>query len=393
MIDNCLGDRISALRKYLRISQSLIGKEIFGGKSRQYVASIENNERSPSTQELKFLAILFRLPEFDVSFLKDKIKYEQVCNFKLSSELNKISRRGKENTFDGKELKSFSNEIDEKCVDSHLLINNSIIDLLDTPLPFKLKIPKIRDLLKQKLDFEILEDNLFLLPEKLGIYLKFTALSTLSGACVKTTKNNYGILINSNQIFSRQRFNLMHELGHFFLGHNEKKSRIETPLGRNYDSSEIDADSFAAEMLMPSDYIVKEIIKAGKNYKSAKSIYHLSQKMSVSYSAMLIRLKNLEFLNSNEMNELSKASLSNLTEEKVCKDDPESSDLARKLVSEELETTNLKSDLSKQVNSPNQLRNFQEGVFSKLREKLSARLVYEVVAIDLFNKVINELRP
>ncbi len=385
MIDDRLGDRIASLRKYLRISQTLIGKDVFSGKSRQYIANIENNDRIPSEQELKMLAMLFRLPKFDTTFLTDKVKYDKVCNFKLSSELNEIQRRGKEDKFDERELNSFCTEIDEKPAGQ---IDHSILQLVKQSLPLKFKIQEVSNFLKENLNFEITKENLFLLPEKLKIRLKFTALSTLSGACVKTTNGNYGILINSNQIFSRQRFNLMHELGHFFLGHNEKKAIVGTSLGRNYDSNEVDADSFAAEILMPSDFIEKHVRGIAENYKDPKSIYGLSQKLNVSYSALLIRLKNLELLNTDEAQVLSKVSPSTLTDGKMGKEDPENVEFAKDLINKEIENIDLEC-----LNSPLQLRNFQEGVFSKLREKLSARLAYEEVAAALFKKTFTAIKP
>lgn len=391
MENTALGKRIADLRKYLRISQTIIGKEIFSGKSRQYVASIESGERIPTSLELKFLAILFRLPKFDSSYLLEEDKYSKICSFKLSSELPAIQRRGKEDSFDEKELYAFVQEIDEKCEGTNIVVNTSAVNIAKQSLPTKFKTKSIETFLQNDLGFNVIEDNLFLLPSKLGILLKFTALSQLSGACIKTERGNYGILINSNQLFARQRFNLMHELGHFFLGHNEKEFIVKTPLGRCYEPEEVDADTFAAEMLMPYSFILSElqkIIQNGKDYKEPRIVYELTQKLNVSYSAFIIRLKNLEFINSQEMDLLSKISPSSLNEGKLVKENPEDQEYAKQLISREIELADNKFTLGQQLSSPSQLRNFQEGIYSKLLDKLSARLAYEQVATILYEKTV-----
>lgn len=85
-VQNSLGFRIERLMKYLRLSQTMTGQTIFQGRTRQYVASILRDERSPTALELKFLAILFRLPDFDIKYLIDPKEYLAMGRFKIAGE-------------------------------------------------------------------------------------------------------------------------------------------------------------------------------------------------------------------------------------------------------------------------------------------------------------------
>ena len=90
--------------------------------------------------------------------------------------------------------------------------------------------------------------------------------------------------VNSNHSEVRQRFTISHELGHFLLGH-----QIDTPNFREEDSRPIDqereADNFAAELLIPRDFLSADI-KANRMLK----IPELARRYNVSGQAMSIRL-------------------------------------------------------------------------------------------------------
>lgn len=87
----------------------------------------------------------------------------------------------------------------------------------------------------------------------------------------------------------RKRFTLAHELGHFALGHgggfrdNSASFNIY-----NYDQREVDANTFAAELLMPKlaiDYVMDKL--------EVNSINEFAKLFNVSVPAMTYRLKNL----------------------------------------------------------------------------------------------------
>lgn len=84
-VKTSIGFRIERLRRYLRVSQEGVGKTL-GGRSRQYVADIEKDERSPTMDELKLIAVMFRLPNFDISYLVYPEKYLEMGRFKITGE-------------------------------------------------------------------------------------------------------------------------------------------------------------------------------------------------------------------------------------------------------------------------------------------------------------------
>ncbi|UYZ68454.1 ImmA/IrrE family metallo-endopeptidase [Moraxella bovis] len=96
----------------------------------------------------------------------------------------------------------------------------------------------------------------------------------------------YIITVNENHHENRQRFTIAHELGHYALNHGSK----EYILYRNGESDpdEIEANAFAAEILMPTAVIRHLIFE-----KDITTVQELAQKLWVSEQAMLYRLKNL----------------------------------------------------------------------------------------------------
>lgn len=101
--------------------------------------------------------------------------------------------------------------------------------------------------------------------------------------------------INSTENLERQRFTIAHELGHYFL-HQNKDIFIEY---RDNDRNaikgpkEIEANKFAAELLMPKKFIEKEIKNFDNKTIDKEKISYLAKKFYVSEEAMSFRLINL----------------------------------------------------------------------------------------------------
>ena len=96
------------------------------------------------------------------------------------------------------------------------------------------------------------------------------------------------IYVNSHDSRRRQRFTVAHELGHNALGHGAALRDVETGYGT--DPNEIEANRFAAELLMPEvavDYIVKN---------RTQNPVEMAEIFDVSLEAMRFRLKNLGWL-------------------------------------------------------------------------------------------------
>ena len=86
-----------------------------------------------------------------------------------------------------------------------------------------------------------------------GIVCKETSPEALRGAAgrIMAIDGRVYIVISSADPPQRKRYTILHELGHYLLGHLGN-----TPLSRSYSSirppNEIAADKFAADLLMPA---------------------------------------------------------------------------------------------------------------------------------------------
>ncbi len=119
----------------------------------------------------------------------------------------------------------------------------------------------------------------------------------------RNTDGTAVIGVNSTDSPNRQRFTIAHELGHLIL-HVESDLHVDQrfPIGLRsgisamaVDDNEIEANQFAAELLMPSALITKDVeLLVGIDVD--KAISSLSNKYKVSTEAMSIRLSTLGFV-------------------------------------------------------------------------------------------------
>jgi Zn-dependent peptidase ImmA (M78 family) len=113
--------------------------------------------------------------------------------------------------------------------------------------------------------------------------------------------------VNENHHERRRRFTIAHELGHFFL-HSENPLFIDKvfPVKRRdhvsseaIDKDEIEANAFAAELLMPSKFLKEDFsrVKPGvldyENEDITEVIQDLADRYKVSTQAITVRLINL----------------------------------------------------------------------------------------------------
>jgi len=118
----------------------------------------------------------------------------------------------------------------------------------------------------------------------------------LCGYIEKQDNGKVVIYYNPNHHENRQRFTIAHELGHYFLNHldnNHKKYRDlrENFNINNFDYKEVEANKYAAELLMPKDKIDFLIYTKG-----ITNIEELAQILKVSTMALTYRLKNLGYI-------------------------------------------------------------------------------------------------
>ena len=117
--------------------------------------------------------------------------------------------------------------------------------------------------------------------------------------------------VNSEHSKTRQRFTIAHELGHLLL-HSDEEFHIDEkrPLARRDEVSsqavdwrEIEANQFAAELLMPNDLVRKSVeglIENDAEITVEEAIEKLARDYRVSQLAMTHRLTNLKIISSDD---------------------------------------------------------------------------------------------
>jgi hypothetical protein len=117
--------------------------------------------------------------------------------------------------------------------------------------------------------------------------------------------------VNSEHSKTRQRFTIAHELGHLLL-HADEEFHIDEkrPLARRdavssqaIDPREMEANQFAAELLMPAALVRESWDALGQGeaeVTSEEAIEELARTYRVSPLAMTHRLTNLKIINSDD---------------------------------------------------------------------------------------------
>ena len=107
-------------------------------------------------------------------------------------------------------------------------------------------------------------------------------------ALTQTRDDAIFIVYNDERPIVRKRFSVAHELGHLYMGHLHGNSSNDLNTD-NFD--EIEANAFAAQLLMPPIFLRKDI-KSG-----LKDPEQLAKKYNVSIDAMWLQLRNSGFIN------------------------------------------------------------------------------------------------
>ncbi len=177
---------------------------------------------------------------------------------------------------------------------------------------FKTRKKEIREESKnilQKYEIHSPPVNIISISNKIGFeVVKSDFKDELSGMIA-----NHTIFINSKDIQERQNFTIAHEIGHFLL-HQKKEHkykhirfRDESDLDEKSIREEREANEFAACLLMPEEWIIRdfhqEMALATMNKEKLKN---LALKYGVSYSALKIRLINLGYPDISEVDKENK---------------------------------------------------------------------------------------
>ncbi len=124
----------------------------------------------------------------------------------------------------------------------------------------------------------------------------------LSGMVHIESDQNAIIGVNSMHPLTRKRFTIAHELGHLLLHADEQLHVDEHSLvayrtaksTREFSEREIEANQFAAELLMPLPFLEADV--ANTDLEDENEIERLAHKYRVSLQAMTVRLSRLRFI-------------------------------------------------------------------------------------------------
>jgi len=154
---------------------------------------------------------------------------------------------------------------------------------------------------------------------QLGLALLFRPLDSLLGAYVPGPVTS-GILITTKRDQHVQRFTAAHELGHHVLNHRAVSVDCDVGyVGRgalpgdngkaqgakafaSYSDQELEADSFAAEFLLPKWLVVSHVRRQGwgrSDLRDPNKVYQLSLRLGASYSATCCALRSNELIDYN----------------------------------------------------------------------------------------------
>jgi Zn-dependent peptidase ImmA (M78 family) len=124
----------------------------------------------------------------------------------------------------------------------------------------------------------------------------------VSGIVYRNGDGTAVIGVNSSHTIQRQRFTVAHEIGHLLL-HADENLHVDKnfPIGlrsgisgKSVDQNEIEANQFAAALVMPEELLATDIEPfVGKDVMLA--IRRLAKKYRVSEQAMSIRLSSLRY--------------------------------------------------------------------------------------------------
>lgn len=138
------------------------------------------------------------------------------------------------------------------------------------------------------------------LAEALGISVQYERLASDMSGVLLIEDGTAKVAINDSHHRNRQRFTLAHEIGHVLLHADEDRVFVDRRFFRNAWASkgelreEIEANAFAASLLMPKRFIARNI-ESGAGITDL-DVFRLATRFEVSEQAMTLRLVKLGYI-------------------------------------------------------------------------------------------------
>jgi Zn-dependent peptidase ImmA (M78 family) len=139
----------------------------------------------------------------------------------------------------------------------------------------------------------------------LGLIVEYTELGDDVSGILVLDGDNGVIGVNSKHPTVRQRFTIAHEIGHWCLHRDWTDVFIDSEFEPRYrdkkasrgrNPEEIQANKFAAALLIPESFLNACIEEEGIDIGDDEQVEGLADRFEVSVAAMTYRLTNLEFL-------------------------------------------------------------------------------------------------
>ncbi len=140
--------------------------------------------------------------------------------------------------------------------------------------------------------------------ERAGATIRYAPFAGRVSGLVQRTPQGSIIGVNSLHPVVRQRFTIAHELGHLLLQREDLLHVDEAfPVAFRREHAadehspyEVEANHFAAELLMPQQMLVRDVIALPGDMDVDEAISRLAKQYGVSEQAMTIRLSALGIL-------------------------------------------------------------------------------------------------
>jgi Zn-dependent peptidase ImmA (M78 family)/transcriptional regulator with XRE-family HTH domain len=306
-----LGRRLQEARKRVRLSQTAVAGEL--DVTRQVVSAYESGRRAVSAQELELLCNLFRVyPNNLLGFARQPPR-PVAASLETRMDQGKFALSER----DSEEVQDFLQRRIEQAED--YLRHWKAARPRYAPVaksPFG-SIQQTAERVRIGLGQNEPPINVFLLANQLGILVHPTFLDKAAAIVNREDEGSQPprppwILVNSTQPVERQRYSIAHEIAHLLLHEGERVIEHPHLYMRHFDQKEIEAESFAAELLMPRALLEESIKKVDTKKPLEMGVFTLAYLYQVSFTAMSVRLYNLNVITRTAYDQLAKVKPSTL---------------------------------------------------------------------------------
>ena len=184
---------------------------------------------------------------------------------------------------------------------------NCLRDKINIPEElFRLKIKELAEEVRVRFAKKGISDIFDILSEVAFLIRKPLDVKELSGFITYFDKR-FIIYLNSNFTLGHERYTAAHELYHIMYNEDILKKEKVFLDKEKHKEEEVKADVFAAEFLMPEDYVKEvfyKIVNLDKSKVLPKHIIRMHNYFNVSYKAMLKRLIQLNLCSLDKYLEL-----------------------------------------------------------------------------------------